>query len=101
MKTLARALINAVAFLDLSDDKAIDPELATQALEEFAFTLTHCSDEEKQAVTEVLAAMHAAERESGPRPEMLEFLDSFMESFGLADEPDTGEADTPGRLNLM
>lgn len=100
MKALARAVINAAAFLELSDDQSLDPELATQALEEIAFHLSHCSPEEKQALLEVLAEMRAAELESGPRIEMMDFLDSFPATFGLVEE-DPGDPDFPPRINLL
>jgi hypothetical protein len=96
MKALARALINAAAFLELSGEQALDPGAAVQALEEIAYTLSHCTAEEKAALVEVLAEMRAIEIESGPRPEVLEFLDTFLVSFGLEE----GEDDSP-RLNLL
>ncbi len=97
MKTLARALINAAAFLELSGEQALDPGGAVAALEEIAFTLAHCTPEEKETLAEVLAEMRAAELESGPRHEVLEFLDTFLTSFGLEE----GEEDGPPRLNLL
>jgi len=97
MNTLARALINAAAFLELSGEKALDPGAAEQALEEIAYTLGHCTQEGKATLAEVLAEMRAAELESGPRPEVLEFLDTFLTSFGLEE----GEQDGPPRLNLL
>ena len=97
MKTLARALINAAAFLELSGEKALDPGAAVQALEEIAYTLSHCTPDEKAAVAEVLEEMRAVELENGPRPEVLEFLDTFLTSFGLEE----GEEEGPPRLNLL
>lgn len=101
MKALARALINAAAFLELSDDKAVDPELAVQALEEIALHLSQCSEEERTALAEVLAEMRANELETGPRPEVLAFLDSFPVSFGLTDEGEPPEPEPPPRINLF
>jgi hypothetical protein len=101
MKALARALINAAAYLELADDPQADPELALQALEEIAYNLSYASEDEKKAVIEVLADMRAAELDSQTRPEMLEFLDTFLVSFGLADESELAEPDAPGRINLI
>jgi hypothetical protein len=101
MKALARALINAAAFLELSDDRDLNPELAVQALEEIALHLSECGDEEKKALAEVLAEMRTNELETGPRPEVLEFLDNFLVSFGLADEADLPEPSSPDRINLL
>ena len=101
MKALARAIMNAAAFLELSDDKAVDPELAVQALEEIALHLSECSEEEKKALAEVLAEMRANEVETGPRPDVLAFLDSFLVSFGLADPAELPETGSPPRINLL
>src|SRR5712691_5170859 len=100
MKALARAIINAAAFLELSDDEAVDPELAVQALEEIALHLSACTPEERKALVEVLAEMRANELETGPRPEVLAFLDGFLVSFGLADEAEPPEPEPPPRINL-
>ena len=99
MKALARALINAAAYLELADESQVNPDFALQALEEIGFNLSHCTAEEKQALREVLADMQAAEMDNQTRPEMLEFLDTFLASFGLDDEepPDS----EPPRLNLV
>ena len=35
MKTIAQALLNLAAFVELSDDSVIDPDSAVQALEHF------------------------------------------------------------------
>jgi len=101
MKALARAVINAAAFLELSDDKALDPELAVQALEELALHLSQCTEDEKKAVAEVLAEMRATELETGLRPDVLAFLDSFLASFGLADDAELPESTPPPRINLL
>ncbi len=101
MKALARALINAAAYLELADESQVDPELALQALEEIAYNLSYCTEAEKQAIVEALADMRAAEVENGPRPEMLEFLDTFPVSFGLADDSESPEPDPPPRINLI
>lgn len=101
MKALARALINAAAYLDLSGEDGLDAEQALQALEELAYSLSHCTEAEKEAIRETLADMKAAEMESGPRPEMLEFLNNFLVSFGLADADEIDVNDEPPRLNLL
>jgi hypothetical protein len=101
MKALARAVINAAAYLELADESQVDPELALQALEEIAYNLSYASHDEKKAIEEALADMKAAELESGTRPEMLEFLDNFPVSFGLADESELTEPEAPSRINLI
>jgi hypothetical protein len=101
MKALARAVINVAAYLELADESQVDPELALQALEEIAYNLSYASEEEKQSIAEALTDMKAAELESGTRPEMLEFLENFPVSFGLADETDLPEPQEPPRINLI
>ncbi len=101
MKALARAVINAAAYLELADESQVDPELALQALEEIAYNLSYATEDEKMAVSEALADMKAAERDNQTRPEMLDFLDTFLVSFGLADESELTEPDAPPRINLI
>ena len=99
MKALARALVNAAAFLELSEG-VFDPDAALQALEDIGLHLGHCTAEEKKALTDVLAEMRAAELESDPRPDVLEFLDTFPESFGLDDAGAEAPEDSR-RINLL
>ena len=101
MKALARALINAAAYLEMTGEEGIDPESALQALEEIAYNLSYCTDEEKKALAAALTDMRAAELETGPRPEMLDFLDTFLVSFGLAGDEEPGEPQDPPRINLL
>jgi len=101
MKALARALINAAAFLELSGEDGPDAEAVVQALEEIAYNLSHCTREEKTALVEALAEMRAAEVDTGPRLEVLEFLDTFLTSFGLEEGGEEGGSDDPPRLNLL
>jgi len=101
MKALARAVINAAAFLELSDEDSVDPDLALQALEEISYNLNHADRAERQALVEALAEMRASEMETGPRPDVLEFLDSFLETFGLEDGSNTPDPEPPTRLNLL
>ncbi len=100
MKALARAVINAVAFLDLSAEDGLDSETAVQALDEISYNLSYCSEEEIQALSEVLEEMRQSEIEDGPRQEMIEFLTTFLSAFGLGEEPEEDE-DAPQRINLL
>lgn len=100
MKALARAVINAAAYLELSDESQVDPELALQALEEIAYNLSYASDAEKQALMEALADMKQAERDNETRPEMLEFLETFPASFGLIEHEESDD-DEMRRVNLL
>ena len=101
MKALARAVINAAAYLDLSGDEGLSADESLHALEEIAYNLSLCTDDEKAAVREVLADMRAAEVEGGARPDVLEFLDGFLASFGMEDDPQAAEPDRSPRINLL
>lgn len=52
-------------------------------------------------MVEVLAEMRASEMESGPRPEVLEFLDNFPASFGLEDDGGESAPEESPRINLL
>jgi hypothetical protein len=100
MKALARALINAAAYLELASEDGYSAS-ALEALEEMAYNLAECTDAEKRALEEVLADMRAAEVEGGARPEVLDFLDTFMTCFGLTGEEPPSDADDSPRINLL
>lgn len=50
MKSLAQALVEAVAFLELSEDEVIDPDSAVQAMESVSHSLQTASVQEKRAL---------------------------------------------------
>ncbi len=87
MKSLAEALIEAVAFLELSGDAVIDPGLAVQAMESISHSLENASEQEKQAL---LNYCHdQAERlftASGDEDQKRrDFYQHFAEAMGLTD----------------
>src|SRR5262249_5968014 len=86
MRAMARALITAVAFFELSDDEVVDPDAALQVLEDIGGELSHCTPEEKAALKAAVAQMKASEQLNEARPEVLEFLESFLGTAGLDDE---------------
>jgi hypothetical protein len=86
MKSLARALITAVAFLELSSDEVVDADAAVEVLEQIGQDLSRCSDDEKAALKKILSRLHAEEQLNESRPEVLEFFETFLASFGLEDE---------------
>lgn len=100
MKALARAVVNAVVYLDLSGEEGLNGETALQALEEISYNLSYCTEDEKKALTEVLTEMREAEIENGPRPDVIELLDNFLASIGL-DEEEEADLEPPERINLL
>ena len=83
MRHLAAAVIDAAAFLELSDGQALDPDHAVKALEQMAAVLAEAGPEEVAALQEVLDRRVAeACTESGRV-----FYREFLESFGLVRDP--------------
>jgi hypothetical protein len=88
MKALARALVTAVAFLELSDDDVVDPDAACGILEDVARELSRATPKERHALQIALAQMRASEELNANREEILEFLDTFLSAFGLKEGTD-------------
>jgi hypothetical protein len=86
MKTLAKAMIGAAAFLELSSDDSVNPDDAVRALEDIAATLQAASTDEVIAIRGALQELIAEERASFARADALRFYEHFLESVGLADE---------------
>ena len=86
MQTLAKAIIQALAFLELSDDDIVNPGAAERATEVIGNTLSDCSDEEREALEKVLKQERRALKAAGAAADLLEFYDTFMENFGLDED---------------
>ena len=88
MKSLAEALVESAAFIELSGDEVIDPDSAVQALESIAHSLGAASEEEKNALLEYCrkkaAALAGAKNE--PDVKRRDFYLEFGENIGLIDE---------------
>ena len=83
MITLAKALIQAAAFLELSGDDVILPDDSVRALESIGYSLQSTSPEELVAIRAALQELTAAEQAGKARADVLRFYGEFMESFGL------------------
>jgi hypothetical protein len=79
MKALAKTILNQAAFLELSDDSAVDPDAAVEALEMMAADLHSCSPQELAAIDTVLTELIDGER-SEPRKT---FFVEFNKNMGL------------------
>jgi len=86
MLALPRAVINAMMFLELSDEKVIDERAALKAEELIAAILKKTSEEERVVLRIVLKEMIQEERAYKSRPEVLEFLADFMDNLGLPED---------------
>ena len=81
MRTLANAIIDLAAFLELSGDDIVDPDAAVNAMESLAFALKSATPEEVGAIRSAIR-----ERLGSSSPERAEFLRSFAENVGLAEQ---------------
>ena len=88
MLALARAVINAMMFLELSDGEVVDNRAALKAEELIAANLQKTTEVERAALRIVLEEMTMEERAYKSRPEVLELLSDFMDNLGLPDEED-------------
>ena len=86
MKTLAKATIQAAAFLELSSDDAINPDDAARALEDISATLQSALLDEVTAIRAALQELIAEEHASLAPADVLRFYKHFLDSIGLADK---------------
>jgi len=80
MKSLAKALVEAVAFLELSGDEVVDPDSAVRALEWIAECLKSASESEKQALLD-----YCQEKAASGTEKQQEFYKTFSVAMGLVD----------------
>jgi hypothetical protein len=85
MKAIARALIQATAFLAFADDDVIEPDAAVRALEDIGHFLHDCTTEEIAILRTVLTEERAQAAQLYTHQEVLAFYDSFLSNFGLRD----------------
>jgi hypothetical protein len=88
MKSLAEAVVESAAFLELSGDDVVSPDSAVQALDSIASTMSEASDEEKKAVLDYCRqkATALAEVTSESAKRRRDFYIGFGENFGLIEE---------------
>lgn len=84
MKALAKAIIGAAAFLELSSDDTINPDDAVKALEDISSNLRSASPDEVAAIRMALQDLTAEERANFGRADTLKFYERFLEYVGLA-----------------
>ena len=80
MKHLAKAVVDAFAFLELSGDDVVDPDNAVQAMEMLAATLRGCNPKERQALSEAASAELARQIAAAAPAETVEFYENFIEN---------------------
>ena len=91
MKALARIVIEQLLFLALCDEEILDPDTAVKKSEYATYYLSECSEEEKQAVLEVIAEMRQAAVGRGDRA-TVEILDQIpLDAWPEDEDEETGE----------
>jgi hypothetical protein len=86
MHTLAKALIETAAFLELSGDDVINPDDAVRAMEGIGHTLKSASPDELSAIRATLSELIARERAGAARADLLGFYEQFFDGFGSEHE---------------
>ncbi|MGW7522598.1 hypothetical protein [Streptomyces sp. NPDC054783] len=81
-RALAEALVDVLWFVDDCEDEQMDPDDAVRVLEGVAYLVSLLSSDQRIEFIDLLGTM--AEEETNPSRR--EFLESFPEDFGLADD---------------
>jgi hypothetical protein len=81
MQHLARAIVSIMAALQFSEGKSIDAEYAVEMMEMLSLDLRRCTPEERTALAEAARREFVAHRDTGSRPEVLEFYRTFVQVF--------------------
>lgn len=91
MKILARTVIEHMVFFALCDEDTMDPDTAVKKLEYATYYLSKCSEEEKQAVLDIIATMRQEAVARGDRAS-IETLDIIPQDAW----PDEEDEETSG-----
>jgi hypothetical protein len=73
MEHLAAAVVNAFAFLALSDEATVNEDEACRMMEALAAELRLCTPAERAALEQAAYAEHARQQAAHAGPEVLEF----------------------------
>jgi hypothetical protein len=84
MTAMARSVIAAVAFFELSGDDVVDPDSAVRAMENIAHELQGVNAAERSVLREALGALVVEEQSAAaPRQAVIALYKDFMEHCGL------------------
>ena len=95
MKTLAKAIVQALAFLEFADDEKVNSDAAIDLMDSIGETLQGASDEEREALREIVMAAYNDRNAAGAPEEEIDFYEHFMQDFGLDEADEEGEAELP------
>lgn len=85
MKTIANALIQSAAFLELCGEDVVSLDDSVRAMEEIGHILKSASPEELAVLRQSLDEMAAEERAGRGRRDVLMFYEQFFDGFGLVE----------------
>ncbi len=86
MRNIARALLQAAAFIELAGEPPLSQDDCVKALESIAANLQDATAEECLVLASVSAELAQEHRNAGPAyAGAADFYESFMESFGIGD----------------
>ncbi len=94
MQILARSLILAAQFIELSVDTVVDRNDIVRAMESIGDELSNGTDEEREALRSTLEELIETTERSEPSPEQrsrLRFYRDFMEKLGFRRPIEDGE----------
>ncbi len=77
MQHLAKAVVDAFGFLELSGDTEIDPDAAVKAMEMLTADLRACTPEEQAALMQAARAEYQAQRAAGASRKVLKYYKDF------------------------
>lgn len=80
------ALLHCAAFLELSEDDAVDPDGAVEAMEHVAAYLQRLSPAQVDAFRLALAQLEEYGAKHGFSEELLEFLRDFLDNSGVGEQ---------------
>ena len=86
MRHLAKALVEALAFLELSTDDVVAPDGAAKTFESIAATLQNSSDEEREALAAAAMAELNVQSAADAAEEVLDFYEHLLVDLGLEEE---------------
>jgi hypothetical protein len=84
MKYLARALLNAAAFIELADEDALELEASVKALEQISCDLKGLTEQEREELYAVAKELASEASAAGPAfSDRASFFASFFETFDI------------------
>jgi len=83
MRALSSAVVEALAFLELSDDDQVDSAAAVRAMEAIVARLKDATEEELRALRAAVLHENNERNKLNADEHVLDFYENFFEHFGL------------------